>query len=332
MALSSYVIARARELQESSDDTETISRLSRAFTFACPRDRTILEQVTSSKLRHLANGTMYSCEQGIWRLLAPERTQYYERFLTEYETIRHAEGRGSTDTDYYRALPFADLTGQHRENWHIRACGFETLIEQVVEPLETRGKPLKILDIGAGNGWLSYRLAQREHHVASIDLSTDPFDGLGTHTHYNATFVPVQAEFDRLPFAANQFDLVIFNASLHYSTDYMVTLNETLRVLQPDSPLVILDSPVYRRARSGQMMVHEREHYFEEEYGFPSNALPSENYLTYQRLRKLANDVGLDWQMFKPEYGLAWSLRPWKARLRGRREPAKFMVIVGWSK
>ncbi|MEM8535234.1 MAG: class I SAM-dependent methyltransferase [Chloroflexota bacterium] len=332
MALSSYVIARARELQESSDDIEAMLRLSRVFTFACPQDQTILEQVGSGKLRHLANGTIYTCERGIWRLLTQERTKYYERFLKEYRSIRRAEGRGSVDADYYRTLPFADLTGQHREYWHVRACGFETLIEHVVDPLEARGQPLKILDIGAGNGWLSYRLAQREHHVAAIDLSTDDYDGLGSHVHYNIPFVPVQAEFDQLPFAANQFDLVIFNASFHYSTDYRVTLHEVLRVLQPNCPFVILDSPVYRRARSGQMMVREREHYFEEMYGFSSNALPSEHYLTYQRLRTLAEEMELYWDMFTPEYGLSWSLRPWKARLRGRREPAKFMAIVGWPR
>jgi hypothetical protein len=31
----------------------------------------------------------------------------------------------------------------------------------------------------------------------------------------------------------------------------------------------------------------------------------------------------------RPDYGLRWAIRPWMARLRRRREPASFRVIVG---
>jgi SAM-dependent methyltransferase len=140
---------------------------------------------------------------------------------------------------------------------------------------------------------------------------------------------PVQAEFDRLPFDRGQADLAIFNASLHYSTNYETTLREALRVLREDGWLVILDSPVYRDPASGEQMVREREAYFERAYGFPSNALPSENYLTFERLEQLKAALDLRWAFLKPFYGWRWTLKPWWARLRASREPAQFLVIVG---
>lgn len=75
-------------------------------------------------------------------------------------------------------------------------------------------------------------------------------------------------------------------------------------------------------------MVQERQEQFYKKYGFPSNALASENYLTYQRLANLSAYLGLRCQILSPFYGLGWVLRPWKARLLGRREPAKFHLVV----
>jgi SAM-dependent methyltransferase len=188
--------------------------------------------------------SIFDCRDGIWRFLPPDRQVYYEQFMREYQTVRQAEGRGSTDAGYYRSLPFVDLTGQFSADWQIRARSFRTFLSDVLQPMErTLQRPLRVIDLGAGNGWLSYRLAQRSHYVAAVDLIDNPFDGLGAHVYYDAAFTPVQAEFDRLPLTDSYIDLAIFNASLHYATRYETTLGEALRVLQPAGQIVILDSP-----------------------------------------------------------------------------------------
>jgi SAM-dependent methyltransferase len=284
----------------------------------------------AAHLRCSNDDVVFEQRDGIWRFLTPEREAHFAQFTSEYQQVREAEGRGSIAAAYYRALPFADLSGRFTTDWSIRARSFDTLSKKVLQPLERAAhRPLLIVDLGAGNGWLSYRLAQRGHRVAAIDLLTNPQDGLGVHIHYDAAFTPVQAEFDRLPFDAAQFDLAIFNASLHYAVDYTTTLREALRVLQPGGQIVVLDSPVYRSGESGAQMVREREAAFTEAYGFPSNALPSENYLTDQRLSDLTEALPVRWQFIQPFYGWHWRLRPLWARLRGRREPARFAVIVG---
>src|SRR5205823_5411746 len=109
------------------------------------------------------------------------------QFAHEYTTVRHAEGWGSPDGRYYRALPYRDLTGRNPGIWRIRARTYGALVERVLVPLESqpRGarRRLKILDLGAGNGWLANRLTQRGHSVTAIDLLDDALDGLGAARH-----------------------------------------------------------------------------------------------------------------------------------------------------
>lgn len=297
------------------------------FLFTCPSCRAPVEALRPDVLRCTACGEVYRCEGGIWRFLPTERQLYFQKFLAEYQAVRQAEGRGSSDPAYYRGLPFS---GPAQAGWPVRAASYRALLQHVVLPLERRlGRPLRALDLGAGNGWLSYRLAQRGHRAAAVDLLDGARDGLGAHVHYDAPFLPIQAEFDCLPFADAQADLLVFNASFHYSTDYARTLREALRVLSPGGLLVVLDTPLYRDAASGRQMVQERQQRFRRLYGFPSDALPSENFLTFERLEALAGETGLRWQAIAPSYGLRWALRPLKARLRGRREPARFLLLVG---
>jgi SAM-dependent methyltransferase len=270
---------------------------------------------------------------GIWRFLLPESEAHYARFIADYESIRRSEGRGSTSANYYRALPFKDLSGQHSADWTIRARSFNVLVKNVLtrlqNPLE---RSLKIVDVGAGNGWLSNRLSDQGDRVFAVDLLVNEQDGLGVWKYYEHSFTPIQAEFNHLPIMDRFADAVIFNASFHYSENYSETVKEALRVISAKGLIVIMDSPVYRRRDSGEKMVAERETQFQEKYGFASDNLQSENYLTYARLDQLGQELNLTWKRITPFYGLRWFLRPLMAGLLRRREPAKFHLIVGRKK
>jgi SAM-dependent methyltransferase len=251
------------------------------------------------------------------------------QFVREYRTVRRAEGWGSRDAAYYRALPYRDLTGRFDDIWGIRARSYDVLVSRVLLPLEHRQKRLEVLDLGAGSGWLAHRLAQRGHRAVAVDLLEDDLDGLGALRYFARDVVPIVAEFDRLPLRSAGVDLAVFNAAFHYSTGYAGTLGEILRVLRHGGTLVILDSPMYTDPASGARMVREREARFSKTYGFASNALPSEHYLTPARLEVLAKQLGIIWQLHQPE--LTWRTRLQRAigGVRARREPARFPVIVG---
>lgn len=293
------------------------------FTFICPDTGQPLKTLDAER-QIRADGFVYHRVDGIWRFMLPGREEDLAQFMQEYETVRRAEGRGSLDAAWYRALPYTDLSGTMEDAWRIRALSFDALVEKVLPGIPIGGR---VLDMGSGNGWLAGRLATLGYAVAAVDLSADRLDGLGAYVHYQKPFVPIQAEFERLPLATGEWDLVIFNASLHYSTDYETTLRESLRVLKPDGILIAMDTPIYRQHASGEQMVAEREDIFRSQYGFASNSLPNENFLTWKRWDSLMTDLGLTSVKIRPNYSLKWQLRPLKAKLRGRREPATFCLL-----
>jgi SAM-dependent methyltransferase len=298
--------------------------------FICPRCRARLERIEPDRFTCPQDGLEFWKVDGIWRFLLPESEAHYARFIAEYEAIRRSEQRGSTSANFYRALPFKDLSDRFRSDWRIRARSYSVLVKNILtrlqNPLE---RSLRVLDVGAGNGWLSNRLAAQGDHVMAVDLLVNEQDGLGAWKYYDNSFVPVQAQFDHLPVTDRYADVVIFNASLHYAEDYATTLTEALRVLAEKGLIIIMDTPVYRKNSSGDAMVEERKKDFSARYGFASDALQSENYLTYARLKELARGLNIKWKFITPFYGLRWTLRPLVAFLLRRREPAKFHLIVG---
>jgi SAM-dependent methyltransferase/ribosomal protein S27E len=272
--------------------------------------------------------------QGVWKALAPARESRFRQFISDYERVRAHEGRGSQSCHYYLSLPFRDTTGRNAWQWKIRGRSYHYLEKRVLPGLErSQRTAFDVLDVGAGNCWLSYRLALRGHRPVAIDLLLNDWDGLGAARHYlpfvKRPFLRFQAEMDRLPFDDRQFDLIVFNASFHYSEDYERTLKEAVRCLRPSGAVLIIDSPFYEREESGRQMVEERHAAFQKLHGIRSDSLASQEFLTPRRLDDLGKTSGIQWRVVEPWYGLSWMMRPWRAKLLRRRDPAKFLIAVG---
>lgn len=254
-----------------------------------------------------------------------------EVFLAEYGSVRRAEGRGSDDPGWYRDLPRVPAGHPHAGQWAVRAGSWRCLVERVLRSVPAG----KGLDLGAGMGWLSARLAAAGWDMLAVDLSADARDGLGAARHFGRAgagppFERLLAHFDRLPLAAAQADLVVFNASFHYSSDFAATLAEALRVMAPGGSIVVMDSPSYRKTSSGSAMVRERREDFERRFGFASDALGSREFLVEADFRRLGESLGIGWRSHRPAHGLRWRLRPLHYRLAGkRREPARFLLWHG---
>jgi SAM-dependent methyltransferase len=179
---------------------------------------------------------------------------------------------------------------------------------------------------------LVFRLALDGHSPVAVDLLTNDRDGLGAAAHYRKhlpkLFPRFQAELDTLPFIDDEFDLVIYNASFHYSENYEKTIAEALRCACAGGTILIADTPWYSNEKSGEQMVAERRLAFTEQYGFPSDGLKSLEYLTDQRLQRIETCFGIRWQAHTPNYGVRWLTRPLLAKLRGKREPSKFRIYT----
>lgn len=290
----------------------------------CPRCRTDLIGLSCIQC-----GLRMWTSNGIVHALPPERAAHFARFMQDYEHIRAVEGRGSESQEFYLGLPYQDRSGRNSGQWHIRARSYDCLIKHI---LERPGRRRTVLDIGAGNCWLSFRLAQLGYRPVAVDLLTNENDGLGAAVHYQDSlaelFPRFQAEITRLPFQDEQFNIVIFNASFHYSEDYVASLREAFRCLRRGGMVVVSDTAWYSQVESGRKMVAERQAMFLQKYGTASDSIRSLEFLTDERLRALEQQLSIKWTTFSPRYGLKWAMRPLMARLRGRREPARFRIYT----
>jgi SAM-dependent methyltransferase len=269
-------------------------------------------------------------DNGIVIALPPDQSAHFARFIADYERIRTAEGRWSEGSDFYLSLPYKDISEKNSNQWKIRARSFDYLMKHVLHRQIEHGG--RILDLGAGNCWMSYRLALANYRPVAVDLLTNDRDGMGAAEHFRkylpALFPRFQAELARLPFQTEQFDAVIFNASFHYAEDYGATLREALRCVRSGGLVIISDTPWYSHEESGRKMVAERSAAFLERYGTASNSIKSLEYLTDERLQSLEEQLGIRWTIYRPHYGLKWAIRPLVARLRNRREPSRFRIYA----
>jgi ubiquinone/menaquinone biosynthesis C-methylase UbiE len=292
----------------------------------CPRCRADL-----AGLDCLSCGFCLQYSGGIIDALPPERAVYYARFVDEYEQIRATEGRGSGSESFYLRLPYADASGRNRKQWEIRARSYDCLMGHVLKPnIPMRGG--RILDLGAGNCWMSFRLTVAGHHPFAVDLLTNDSDGMGAAKHYRChlpeLFPRFRAELAHLPFQNEQFDAVIFNASFHYSEDYEEVLREAFRCVKAGGIVIISDTPWYSSQESGKQMVSERCALFLQCYGTASDSIGSLEYLTDERLQILEKQLSIRWSIYFPRYGVRWAIRPLMAKLRNKREPSRFRIYA----
>jgi len=290
----------------------------------CPRCGTGIDRLACPACRF-----SIVIDDGIAHALPPESIAHHARFMADYERIRESEGRGSESDDFYLGLPYRDTSTRNREQWRMRARSYDYLIRHVLDGIE-RGS--RILDLGAGNGWMSYRLALAGYRPCAVDLLTNDRDGLGAARHYRTRlpklFPRFQAEIRRLPFADGQFDAAVFNASFHYAENYEASLRETLRCVKAGGLVIVSDTPWYARDESGRQMLAERRAAFLKSHGVAADAITTLGYLTDAHLRRMECALSIRWQVHRPWYGLRWAMRPLVAKLRGRREPSKFRLYT----
>lgn len=294
--------------------------------FACPECRDALVQDTGGAFLCVSCQHRYERRDGIHRFLSRSRSDRAAPFLAQYRAVREQDGYRESAPEYYRMLPVVSQGNPRAAEWRIRRESYAHFQQRAL-PGVWQG-PIHVLDLGAGSGWLSHRLASFGHHAVAVDRLDDEVDGLGACRHYPVTFAVVEADFDALPFEPAQFDVVILNGSLHYSPDPAATLAEAKRMLVDGGSLVVMDSPMFAHARDGQAMVDAQHHAFTANYGISDVIRPGVGFLTYRDLERLAVDLGLQARFFPSRGPLAWRVRRQLSRLQSGRAPAAFGVWV----
>ena len=232
--------------------------------------------------------------------------------------MREASGWGGEEASYYRELPKAA-----GDDWKRRTAGYQRFVQLALKPFaQAAQRPLEILDLGAGMGWLAHNLAAAGHRSVAVDVVDDPRVGLGAVGRFAAgEFAAIQADFDELPFEDQQFDMAVFSASFHYAPDYRRTLREVRRVLGWGGQLAIFDTAVYQNWTLGEQAREARQAQWQQRYGFRGDSLLSMEYLDEEMLKELAEDLNIRWERSGGSSVFA--------RLTGRATAPTYPLLIG---
>lgn len=163
-------------------------------------------------------------------------------FEENYLNIRNREGRIYTDEIVAR-LPMIDRRDSHFDEWKLRQQSTRRLIRYI----EKKEKPLKILDIGCGNGWLSYRISLLPGtSVTAIDINCGELNqARRIFGKPNLHFL--HADIKSSEIQPVRFDLILFAASIQYFNPLQAVISDALKLLKPDGEIHIVDSHFYQR-------------------------------------------------------------------------------------
>jgi 2-polyprenyl-3-methyl-5-hydroxy-6-metoxy-1,4-benzoquinol methylase len=225
-------------------------------------------------------------------------------FSLQYIAVRKAEDRLYKD-DAVARLPDINSNHPHSREWAIRKKSSTALKTY----LSKKNKPLAILEVGCGNGWLCHQLAQmKDAAVTGIDINQKELQQAAR----------VFAGFTNLSFAnaslgdcdtARKYDVVIFAASVQYFPSLSEIIDAAFERIVPGGEIHILDSPFYKN-EAAAMAAEERSIAHYRQLGYPEMAVyyfhHSISDLPMQRTRLLYNPNHWRSRLSRPHNPFPW--------------------------
>jgi SAM-dependent methyltransferase len=278
----------------------------------------------SDRWRCVTCAQPYDEGDGVLRWITAARLATVEPFLSQYRSVRERDGYRVPSAEYYRRLPVVTADDPQFVVWQVRRESFVRLRQLLLSRFRQH-RP-SVLDLGAGNGWLSHRLADVGCRPVAVDVLDDDVDGLGACRHYDRPFTRVQADFDDLPFAPRQFDAVVFNGSLHYAPDVPATLARASALIAPGGVLAVVDSPAFVSARHGEAMCARNEERFRRDYGLAVPVRPGQGFVTLPSLEASAREMLREPHFFESRGPQRWAMSRLVTRVCRGLVPPRFGV------
>ena len=170
-------------------------------------------------------------------------TQHPEQndgFADLYIDMRYKEKRILSDCKVM-FLPDIEEDHVHYKEWQIRK---QSSI-QLIDYLKAKNKPLNILEVGCGNGWLSAKLhAIPGAKVTGIDVN-EPEIQQAQRVFKSDNLEFICTSFDPSMYQRQKFDVILFVASIQYFKSLKGILNKALSCLKLSGEIHITDTNFY---------------------------------------------------------------------------------------
>ncbi len=184
-------------------------------------------------------------------------------FERGYIGLRNKEKKTYTDEEV-RQLPNCDPSHLHYKEWQIRKNSSKKLLDY----LTNKKKPLQILEIGCGNGWLSHRLSSiPRSRVLGLDINFTELQQAARVFNHCPKIKFMYGDIQSGILSGRQFDIIVFAASIQYFRLPDEVLDDCLQYLKPQGEIHIIDSFFYSpKAISG---AKERSAQYFTSMGYP---------------------------------------------------------------
>ena len=262
----------------------------------------------------------FPLQDGIFRLIPPEQQEEADAYAEEYREQREEQGWRSLTAEEMAALPTVPPRGWDKIYWPVRHKSFQTLMRWFKQEIDGRSPSLRVVDMGAGVGWLAGRLAMvagEQVELVALDLSRDDAFGLGAagrlRQELEIPLTLVQGDIERPPFQHKSVDLLIYNASLHYAGDVVACLASAATLLRPGGAVVIMDSPI----STGPITAISQPPPGVEAGGETIKEGRSGRPLANEMVAQALTEAGLDYELTKVGRGLRWQVRQLRMRVFG---------------
>lgn len=215
----------------------------------CPQDGARLAACQAGVCCTANPAHAYPFEDGILRLVAPDRRAALDAEAAAYEQRCAEAGWAVPDEAQFKALPQDGLSGYPEGYWPQQAES-TALLWRFLETirLQQGGLPVGPMGeaavIGAGMGWLAYGLDVAGYTTIALDWRAGPRYGLGVYPI--ARYLRVQTDLQRLPLARAAFDWLIFQDDLAQLGDERAqpdAFATALQALRPGGWVAVMSAP-----------------------------------------------------------------------------------------
>ncbi|HTI93882.1 MAG TPA: class I SAM-dependent methyltransferase [Puia sp.] len=163
-------------------------------------------------------------------------------FEKKYILLRSMEGRLYADDQLFR-LPDINEDHPHWREWQVR----KRSARRLTDLLTCRKKPLRILEVGCGNGWLSHQLAEIPGvRVTGLDINFTELQQAARVFSDDPNLRFIQGDIRTGILDDQLFDCIVFACSIEYFPSLKKIIHFTLTYLVPGGELHILDTLFYK--------------------------------------------------------------------------------------
>ena len=258
-----------RKILRSSSPTLSLSEMKQREKILCP----ICHSPLSLETYNCQNNHQFSQENGVIQLFTPETSARLIPYLENFNQYRKKAGWHINDPTIFPRLPHiseATALGHWKPKQHDL---------RLIKKLLTGKKSLKILEIGAWNGWLSHHLVKWGHSLTTIDYFDSQNDGLKAMKFYPQDWIALQMEVEDISILAGKYDVIILNRCYAYYTDPILALQKLKKKLVSGGMILLTGLNIYSDGDRRKAEFEAYKENFRKENGFEMMSKPTKGFL-----------------------------------------------------